>query len=334
MPKQTLITLGEPAGIGPDLMVLLAQRDDLPPCTIIGDGDCLLARAKCHGIPLTLHTHDLHAPFTTPHRAGQLYLHHVPLGGTSIPGQLCLDHADHVVQCLHIATTACLEQKAKALVTGPIHKAHLQQAGHAFNGHTEFLAQQCQCPDVVMFFHSPTINMALVTTHVPLSKVSENITCHRLQHTVTQTQRFLQTQLGLKQPRITVCGLNPHAGESGHIGTEEQSTITPTLDALRQQGYQLHGPIPACTAFTPDMRQQTDAYICMYHDQGLGVLKALCFDSAVNVSLGLPFLRTSPDHGTALNLAGKHGIQSTSMLAAIQLADSTTPPAASISHPT
>tara|TARA_A100001015_G_scaffold186405_1_gene207497 strand:+ start:1969 stop:2955 length:987 start_codon:yes stop_codon:yes gene_type:complete len=320
MPEHTLITLGEPAGIGPDLMAMLAQRADLPPCVVVGDADCLHDRAKVHGLPLKLIAHDPHATPTKPHQAGQLYIHHVPLGSPCTPGQLCLAHADQVVQCLTLATQACLKGHAKALVTGPIHKAQLQQAGHRFNGHTEFLAQQCHCPDLVMFFHAPLLNMALVTTHLPLQQVSQAVTRKRIEHTITQTQRFLQTQLGIQTPRISVCGLNPHAGESGHLGTEEQTTLAPTLEAMREKGFHLHGPLPACTAFTPHHREQSDAFVCMYHDQGLGVLKALCFDSAVHVTLGLPFMRTSPDHGTALNLAGKKGIVTTSMLAAIGLA--------------
>lgn len=316
----TLITLGEPAGIGPDLMVQLAQRSDLPPCIVIGNSDCLQARAKQLGLALQLKTHDISTPLTKTHRPGLLFIHNVPLPHAVTPGTLDSAHAKHVVACLEIATQACLSQQAKAMVTGPIHKAHLQQAGYTFSGHTEFLAQFCHCPDVVMFFHAPLLKMALVTTHIPLHKVSSAITEQRLRTTIAQTHAYLQSQLRVPHPRISVCGLNPHAGESGHMGTEELDTIIPTLTAMRAEGYTLQGPIPACTAFTPDQRECTDAYVCMYHDQGLGPLKALCFDSAVNVTLGLPFLRTSPDHGTALSLAGKPGIQSTSMLAAIQLA--------------
>ncbi|MFM1955799.1 MAG: 4-hydroxy-L-threonine phosphate dehydrogenase, NAD-dependent, partial [Pseudomonadota bacterium] len=237
-----------------------------------------------------------------------------------LAGQLNPSNGAYVIEMLSTATDGCLSGLFDAMVTAPVHKGIINQAGMAFTGHTEFLAEQSNTSQVVMILVGGGMRVALATTHLPLTKVSAAIT----KETLTETIRILHTDLvnkfGIQQPRIVVAGLNPHAGEGGYLGDEEIKTITPVLDQLRNEGLDLIGPLPADTMFSEKNIAQTDAFLAMYHDQGLAVLKHASFGEGVNVTLGLPFIRTSVDHGTALDLAGTGNIEIGSLLAAIRLA--------------
>ncbi len=284
------LTAGEPAGIGPDLCIMLAQQE--LPChiSLIADPDLLAQRATQLGLPL---------------QAGErLQIIPVPLRAPVVSGTLNKANAAYVLQTLDIAVQGCLQQEFHAMVTAPVHKGIINDAGFPFSGHTEYLAEKCHRDDVVMMLATEGLRVALVTTHLPLASVSQAITADRLQTITTILHRELQQRMGIAQPEIYVCGLNPHAGESGHLGTEEIEIIEPTLQQLRQRGMHLHGPLPADTLFTPKYLQHADAVLAMYHDQGLPVLKHMGFGRAINITLGLPIIRTSVDHGTALDLAG------------------------------
>lgn len=297
------LTPGEPAGIGPDLCVMLAQRP-LPDTELVAfaDPELLLRRAEQLGLKLELlPSHTDASP--RPTQPGQLRVEPVSLRQEAVCGKLDPRNADYVLEALSRATEGCLAGDFAGLVTGPIHKGVINDAGLPFTGHTEFLAEICRTHPV-MLLATPGLRVALVTTHLPLSEVSRAITAERLRQVATILHQDLQQRFGLKQPRILVCGLNPHAGEQGHLGREEVEIIEPVLADLNAAGMQLIGPMPADTLFTPVMLQQADAVLAMYHDQGLPVLKHMGFGQAVNITLGLPIIRTSVDHGTALPLAG------------------------------
>ncbi len=297
------ITPGEPAGIGPDLVVRLAAAESAPAELVaIADPDLLTERAAALGLMLRIEPFDPTRP-PWPHRAGWLRVWPVPLAHPVKPG--CLDPANavYVLETLNQACTGCLEGHFAALVTGPVHKGIINDAGFSFTGHTEFLAERCG-GESVMMLAIPGLRIALATTHLPLAQVSAVITRKSLGRVIDVLYQDLRHRFGIKRPRILVCGLNPHAGEGGHLGREEIEIIEPVLNERRAWGWDLIGPVPADTAFVPARVQDSDAVLAMYHDQGLPVLKHRGFGQAVNITLGLPIIRTSVDHGTALDLAG------------------------------
>jgi 4-hydroxythreonine-4-phosphate dehydrogenase len=244
----------------------------------------------------------------------------IPANEAVTPGVLSARNASYVLAMLDRAIDGCVAGEFDAMVTAPVQKSIINDAGIKFSGHTEYLAERTHAALPVMMLASETMRVALVTTHMPLKNVSSAITSTLLTEVLTILDRDLRKRFGLAQPRILVCGLNPHAGESGHLGREEIEVIAPTLEHLQQDGLNLIGPVPADTAFTPHMLQQADAIVAMYHDQGLAVIKHAAFDTAVNVTLGLPIIRTSVDHGTALSLAGTGKAEATSLIAAVEMA--------------
>jgi len=313
------LTPGEPAGIGPDLCVLLAQRAHPFELVAIADPDLLDARARTLGLALEI-TEFNRTAARTPHTAGALPVAPVRLAAPVRCGHLAQVNAPYVLETLEQAARGCMSGEFDALVTGPVHKGIINEAGFAFSGHTEFLAELAHAPDPVMMLTTPGLRVALATTHLPLSEVSRSITRDGLVRVLRVLQRDLRARLGIVQPRILVCGLNPHAGEGGHLGREELEVIGPALDQARGEHIDVRGPLPADPLFTPKYLDQADAVLAMYHDQGLPVLKHMGFGRAVNITLGLPFIRTSVDHGTALELAGTGAIDFGSMESALQSA--------------
>lgn len=305
-PTHTAIALtpGEPAGIGPDITVQLAQQQQRLPIVAYADPDLLRARAQQLQLPLTLHSITDKIP-TSPAAAGAMYIKPVTCLSPAIPGKLDTNNAAYVLECLRLAATDCnAHPDILALVTGPVQKSIINDAGIAFSGHTEFLQTLAGCDKVVMMLATGTFRVALVTTHLPLRAVPDAITKENVQRTLQIIHHGMQYYFTDTAPRMLVCGLNPHAGENGHLGMEEKTVIEPVLDTLRKEGLLLTGPASADTAFTHEHMQSTDVFVAMYHDQGLPVLKAHGFGEAINITLGLPFVRTSVDHGTALDLAG------------------------------
>ena len=314
-----ILSSGEPAGIGPDLVIGLQQSGkSIKHLTVVGDPALLQQRAgKLNAdvpfIPVSAGEQQT--------RTDAVHILPVALKQPVVAGELNHANADYVLNMLAMAAQACLRGQYDALVTGPVQKSTINEAGIPFTGHTEFLAEQCGTGLPVMLLCCPQLRVALVTTHLPLRDVAAAITAERLSATLEIIHRDMRRRFGLSRPRITVCGLNPHAGEEGHLGHEEQAIIDPVLETLRQQGMCLLGPVAADTAFREDVRRETDVFACMYHDQGLPVLKGLGFGEAVNVTLGLPIIRTSVDHGTALSLAGTGKARADSLMAAIELAE-------------
>jgi 4-hydroxythreonine-4-phosphate dehydrogenase len=312
------LTCGEPAGIGPDLCLLLAALDLPCELAVFGSPEVLEQRARLLGISVQLEIFRAAAP-PRPHQPGRLLVHAVPTAVAVHPGQLDPRNARHVLDLLNAAAQACREGRFDALVTAPVHKGVINDAGIPFTGHTEYLAGLTG-GHPVMLLACPGLRVALATTHLPLSEVSRHITRASLTRTLNILHHDLRTRFGLANPRILVCGLNPHAGEGGHLGREEIDTIIPVLDSLRVRGMSLEGPLPADTLFLPQNLQRADAVLAMYHDQGLPVLKSQGFGQAVNITLGLPIIRTSVDHGTALELAGTGRIDTGSLAAALDTA--------------
>ena len=317
--SRVVITPGEPAGIGPDLVVALAQRDWPVELVVCASPELLTERAAQLALPLSLHPLEADKP-ATAQRAGTLTLLPVPLKDKAIPGQLNVANSAYVVETLAQACDGCLSGKFAALITGPVHKGIINDAGISFTGHTEFFEERSQSEKVVMMLATEAMRVALVTTHLPLKAVSDAITPDLLRQIVSILYHDLQTKFGIAHPHVLVCGLNPHAGENGHMGTEEIDTIIPVLNELRQQGMNLSGPLPADTLFQPKYLDTADAVLAMYHDQGLPVLKYQGFGRGVNITLGLPFIRTSVDHGTALELAGQGTADVGSFITALNLA--------------
>ena len=303
MTLRIAITPGEPAGIGPDLLLKLAQHDWPAQLVVIADGHMPKQRAKQLGLTINLIPFDESAPASLA-PAGSVFLHQVDLGCEVQLGVLDDLNGQYVLDTLRIASEKNMDGTFDAVVTGPVHKGIINKAGISFSGHTEYFAQQSNTPDVVMMLATEGLRVALVTTHIPLAYVSRAITVERLSKVAGILHHDLTTKFGIEKPRILVCGLNPHAGEDGHLGREEIETITPTLQLLNNQGMNLIGPLPADTLFQDKYLSQADAVLAMYHDQGLPVLKYKGFGKSVNITLGLPFIRTSVDHGTALDLAG------------------------------
>ncbi len=314
------LTAGEPAGIGPDLCVMLAHQPLPAQVVVVADADLLAARALQLG--LSVEILDYHAEHAASSHAGdgRLSVLHVPATKPTVAGKLDAANSHYVLQTLTRAADGCSSGEFDAMVTGPVHKGVINDADIAFSGHTEFLAEHTHTPRVVMMLVGGGLRVALATTHLPLAAVSAAITRDSLETTIRILQADLVRRFGLAAPRILVAGLNPHAGEGGYLGREEIEVITPILEKLRGEGMNLIGPLPADTLFTPRHLAEADCVLAMYHDQGLPVLKHVSFGGGVNVTLGLPVIRTSVDHGTALDLAGRGGIEAGSLLAALQLA--------------
>lgn len=309
------LTAGEPAGIGLDLCVMLAQYPIAAKIIVIGDQYALQQRAQALNLPLNICADEV------PHLGnGCLQVMHHPLAEPVIAGSLNSKNSTCVLNTLSTATLGCINRKFDAMVTAPVHKGVINDAGITFTGHTEFLAELTDTPQVVMMLVGGGMRVALVTTHLALKDVPATITQANLETTIRILHADLMQKFGITQPKIFVAGLNPHAGEGGYLGMEEIETINPVLEKLRTQGFDLVGALPADTMFSPKNLQAADAFLCMYHDQGLPVLKHASFGEGVNVTLGLPIIRTSVDHGTALDLAGTGKAEIGSLLAAIQLA--------------
>ncbi|HCM1921610.1 TPA: 4-hydroxythreonine-4-phosphate dehydrogenase PdxA [Salmonella enterica subsp. salamae serovar 16:m,t:e,n,x] len=317
--QRVVITPGEPAGIGPDLVVQLAQHAWPIELVVCADGVLLTERAAMLGLPLSLVPYSPDVP-AAPQSAGTLTLLPVSLRAPAIPGQLTVENGPYVVETLARACDGCLQHEFAALITGPVHKGVINDAGIPFTGHTEFFEERSQAKKVVMMLATEALRVALATTHLPLRAIADAITPALLHDVIAILHHDLRTKFGLRDPHILVCGLNPHAGEGGHMGTEEIDTIIPVLEELRAQGMRLTGPLPADTLFQPKYLDHADAVLAMYHDQGLPVLKYQGFGRGVNITLGLPFIRTSVDHGTALELAGQGKADVGSFITALNLA--------------
>lgn len=312
-----LVSSGEPAGIGPDLCVALAEYDF--PIVVLGDKAVLEARA-CQ-LNKRVKFFDYRFNEQIVNEPGSLSIISIPCPSPVVNGKLNVNNAFYVMDMLTSAAEWCKKKQFSALITAPIHKAIINEAGISFSGHTEFFAQFYQAETVVMMLACEQMKVALLTTHLPLRDVADKITPLRITKTITQLNQSLIHDFAIAKPRIKVAGLNPHAGESGYLGREEIEIINPTLELLRQQGIMVEGALPADTLFIPEHIEHCDAYLMMYHDQGLPVIKYAGFNQAVNVTLGLPIIRTSVDHGTALELAGKNSADTGSMLAAVAMAE-------------
>lgn len=309
------ITPGEPAGIGADILLNCAQQDVDYQRIAIADPELLEARASLLGLPLRLQAFDPGQP-ATPSAATEISVLPIALEAACEPGRLNVDNAAYVLKTLDAAVAGCLAGELDALVTGPVQKSIINDAGIPFSGHTEYLQALCQAQPVMMLT-SPRMRVALATTHLPLRAVADAITPALLEQIIDILHRDLRAKFGIPEPRIVVAGLNPHAGEGGHLGREDIDIIAPVLARKRDAGMQLSGPLPADTLFTPKHLDQADAVLAMYHDQGLPVLKYDGFGEAVNITLGLPLVRTSVDHGTALDLAGSGKAHSGSLHSAL-----------------
>lgn len=313
------LTPGEPAGIGPDICLQLAQRPFPAEVVVVASPELLESRAAQLGLPIDLSEFDPNTP-ASANGEGKLKIVPVPLACVCEAGQLSAANSSYVLKTLDVAFNLCQTGDTDAMVTGPVHKAIIHQSGFSFSGHTEYLRDLAQVQEVLMTFHTPEFILGVATTHIPLQQVSSLLTPQKLNSAIELLHRGLVQFFGKKNPCIHVLGLNPHAGEAGTIGKEEQDMIHPLIVNWQQQGFNIQGPLSADTAFLPKNRQEADAILAMYHDQGLAPLKSLFFGQIVNVTLGLPFLRTSVDHGTALDLAGKGRADPTSLYHALQLA--------------
>ncbi|MFV3315648.1 4-hydroxythreonine-4-phosphate dehydrogenase PdxA [Pseudomonas sp. NY15374] len=319
-PLRFAVTPGEPAGIGPDLCLLLAAEPQPHPLIAITSRDLLAERAAQLGLAVTLLSVSPDAWPDQPAPAGSLYVWDTPLATPVAAGQLDSRNAAFVLQTLTRAGQGCLKGDFAGMITAPVHKGVINESGIAFSGHTEFLADLTQTAQVVMMLATHGLRVALVTTHLPLRDIADAITAERLERVTRILHADLRDKFGISKPRILVCGLNPHAGEGGHLGREEIDIIEPALERLRTEGMDLRGPLPADTLFTPKYLEHCDAVLAMYHDQGLPVLKYKGFGAAVNVTLGLPIIRTSVDHGTALDLAGSGKVDTGSLRVALETA--------------
>ncbi len=314
-----VITSGEPAGIGPDACVALAADPWGADLVVAGDRFLLESTADALAAPVIIEAYEPSQP-PTAHRPGRLRVLHVPTMRTVVPGRLDGANARYVINLLDRACDGCLNGEFAGMVTAPVQKSTLIEAGFAFSGHTEYLAARVHAELPVMLLVAERLRVALVTTHLPLAEVPKAITRERLLGTLRIVNADLKRRFSIPAPRIAVLGLNPHAGEAGHLGREEMEIIEPAIRELRREGLHLTGPLPADTAFTPRALDEADVVVAMYHDQGLPVLKHVGFGGAVNVTLGLPIVRTSVDHGTALSLARTGRAELGSMRAALALA--------------
>ncbi len=318
-PPRIALTPGEPAGIGPDLCLMLAQQALPCEAVVIADPGLLRDRAALLGLDIEICELDPASP-PQPHRPGRLAVWPVSLAAPAHPGRLDPRNARYLLHCLDVAIDGCRDGRFAAMVTGPVHKGVINEAGIAFSGHTEYLAERTGTEQVVMMLATEGLRVALATTHLPLRAVADAIRPDILAGTLRILDRDLRLRFGIDRPRILVCGLNPHAGEGGHLGREEVEVIAPVLEQARATGLDLVGPLPADTLFTPRHLEQADAVLAMYHDQGLPVLKYRGFGNAINVTLGLPLVRTSVDHGTALELAGSGRAEAGSLRLALDTA--------------
>jgi 4-hydroxythreonine-4-phosphate dehydrogenase len=317
-PPRIVLTSGEPAGIGPELC-LAAARATLPvELVCLADRNMLAERASQLGWPIKLRDYD---PNTArAHEPNTLTVLHEPLAAPSYPGKLDKRNARYVLDLLDRAIQGTVSGEFAAIVTAPVHKGVINDGGVPFTGHTEYLAEHTGGALPVMMLAAPGMRVALATTHLPLKDVSAALTIESLLKTATILDADLRKWWGIPAPRIAICGLNPHAGEGGYLGREELDVISPAIQLMRERGIQATGPLPADTAFVPQMLEQCDAVLAMYHDQGLPVIKHAGFERTVNITLGIPILRTSVDHGTALDLAGTGRADPRSLMAAIELA--------------
>ncbi|MGA2841574.1 MAG: 4-hydroxythreonine-4-phosphate dehydrogenase PdxA [Steroidobacteraceae bacterium] len=314
-----IVTSGEPAGIGPDTCVMLAQMDCQADLVVAGDVSLLATTAAVLRLPLRIVEYDPSQP-AAAHTSGTLKVLDVPTARPVTAGELDPRNAAYVIKMLDRACDGCTNGEFAAMVTAPVQKSTIMDAGFAFTGHTEYLAARTRAALPVMMLLSGELRVALVTTHLALADVPRAITRERLTATLRIVHTDLERHFGIAAPRIMVLGLNPHAGESGHLGREEIDVIEPVLHELQSAGLNVRGPVPADTAFTPQFLSTADVVVAMYHDQGLPVLKHVGFGNAVNVTLGLPILRTSVDHGTALSLARTGKADAGSLRAALALA--------------
>jgi len=318
-----VITTGEPAGIGPDICLGLTASNspafDETELYVIADPDLVTERARQLNTVIQLQVHKNFEDLSSLYQADKLNVIPLALDSKCHAGRLNQDNSAYVLKMLDLAHELCLQKKVSAMVTGPVQKSIINQAGFTFTGHTEYLADKTGSTPVMMLA-TQSLRVALATTHLPLKNVSAAITQESLNEVLIILDKFLKQQAGIKNPEILVCGLNPHAGEDGNLGDEEINTISPVIKKLKQQNMNLIGPLPADTLFTPKYLEQADAVLAMYHDQGLPVLKYSGFGKAVNITLGLPFIRTSVDHGTALDLAGTGKASNSSLLEAITMA--------------
>ena len=325
--KKIVITAGEPAGIGVDICLSLPTLELHTSANnelyVIADPDLIAERAQLLNVNIEFTIHKNHDDLSSCFNRDKLNIIPVNLPGQCQPGKPNPENSIYVLQMLDLACDLCLQNKVDAMVTGPVQKNIINEAGFAFTGHTEYLAEKSSAQHSVkpvMMLATESLRVALATTHLPLKEVSQAITKDTLTETIKTLNDFLKYKAAIAKPRILVCGLNPHAGENGNLGDEEITTITPVIEQLKQQGLDLIGPLPADTLFTPKYLEHADAVLAMYHDQGLPVLKYSGFGKAVNITLGLPFIRTSVDHGTALDLAGTGKASDSSLHKAIKMA--------------
>lgn len=322
MTNRIILTPGEPSGIGPELMLSIAEFDSENELVLSASIELIkMYMTHLNKNDITIIPYDK-SKAPTPHKKGTLTILNTELIDTVTPGELNKNNAPYVIETLKKAALGCLSGEFSALVTGPVHKGILNEGGvKNFTGHTEYFQNLSNTDEVVMMLATDGLRVALATTHLPLKNISDYITKPLLTKIITILNHDLVTKFGIQNPQIYVCGLNPHAGEMGHLGTEEIEVISPVLNELNAKGFNLYGPLPADTIFNPNILKQADAILAMYHDQGLPVLKYKGFGKAVNVTLGLPFIRTSVDHGTALDLAGKGIADNGSLLYAIKTAE-------------
>lgn len=311
------VTSGEPAGIGPDICLHLADRVDERPVVVLADLAMLAQRAQVLKMPVELIEY---SGQTASSEKGQLYVEHVPLQQAVVMGELNPQNAAYVLEQLRRSADYAMSGKSVGVATAPVQKSVINDAGIAFSGHTEYYQEFAGVPRVVMMLATKTLRVALATTHLPLRAVADAITAERLHQVIDILIHDLKSKFKIEQPNILVCGLNPHAGEGGYLGMEELEVINPVLESYRAQGIQMSLSLPADTLFTPENLKDADAVLAMYHDQGLPVLKSQGFGEAINITLGLPFIRTSVDHGTALSLAGSGLAKSSSLNVAVDLA--------------
>jgi len=317
MTRRIAITPGEPAGIGPDLVITIAQQAWPVELVVVASKTLMIERAQQLQLPLTLIDYDGESAIA-PQKAGTLTILNVDLNEPCIAGTLNNSNGGYVVETLRIASEKNISGEFDAVVTGPVHKGLINKSGIAFSGHTEYFAHQANCSDVVMMLATEGLRVALVTTHIPLAYVAKAITFERLQKVTRILHKDLQEKFAIKSPKIYACGINPHAGEDGHLGREEIEIMEPAFAQLREEGMNIIGPLPADTIFQEKYLTDADAILTMYHDQGLPVLKYKGFGASVNITLGLPFIRTSVDHGTAVELAGTGTADCGSMVEALQ----------------
>lgn len=320
MIKRLAITAGEPAGIGPDLCIQIAQTVHYSELIVIADPELLEERARQLNLPLSIRLFDGEVP-ARANAKSELCVFPITLNAQAKAGELNAANGQYVLETLRIAAQGALDNQWQAIVTAPVHKGIINEAGVHFTGHTEYFRDYCGVEEVVMMLATEDLRVALVTTHLPLRDVADAITPERIKRVARILHHDLKQYFGLTNPRILVAGLNPHAGEDGHLGREELDIIIPTLNELRSEGLDLTGPLPADTLYTPKHLQHADATLAMYHDQGLPVLKFHGFGRAANITLGMPIIRTSVDHGTALDLAGTGTADAGSLLTAIKVAE-------------